>query len=101
VSTELERRESNLDRLERFFRSQPGIWIPARDFEDVAGRQAWRSRIAECRTKRGMVIENREDRDRSGRIVASWYRYLEHEPIGRAAETRVDGLLFDVHRRNG
>ena len=90
--SEQARRQSNLDRVEAFFRSQPGIWIHARDFEAVGGRQAWRSRIAECRTRRGMHIENRQDRVADGRVVASWYRFMAFTPLGRDASDYTETL---------
>jgi len=69
-----------LDQTVLFFKSRVGEWIPATAFERVGGRQAWRSRIAECRTKRGMHIENRlrvftlSDGEK---YTVSEYRYLE------------------------
>lgn len=87
MKLELERRQSNLDRVEQLFRGLPGVWIAAIDFERVGGRQAWRSRIAECRTKRNMHIENRQERDTEGRVVGSWYRFLPHVPLGPSAES--------------
>lgn len=69
------KRLSFLDRTEAFFRAFPNQWLEASRFERVGGRQAWRTRIAECRTKRGMVIENRTWRTTSG-VVVSEYRYV-------------------------
>jgi hypothetical protein len=95
MKAEIERRVSNLDRVEAFFREQPGVWIHASAFEPIGGRQAWRSRVAECRTKRGMHIENRLDLVNK-KVVASWYRYLPYTPIARdASEYTVTLPLFD------
>lgn len=88
MKAELQRRQSNLDRVEELFRRFPGVWIAAVDFEQVGGRQAWRSRVAECRTKRDMHIENRLEKDEHGAVVASWYRFLPHgAPLGPSAES--------------
>ncbi len=89
MKEEIQRRQSNLDRVEALFRSHEGEWIEARDFEIPGGRQAWRSRIAECRTQRAMYIENRQERDTNNRVVASYYRYRPQPPIGRES-TRPD-----------
>lgn len=47
------------DQVASFLRKHEGRWIPAVEFEAVGGRQAWRTRIAECRTQLGMDVENR------------------------------------------
>ena len=96
MKAEIARRISNTDRVEAFLKQQPSVWIHASDFEPIGGRQAWRSRIAECRTQRGMTIENRQDRAPDGRIAASWYRYLPYQPLGRDASDYTETLpLFD------
>ncbi len=88
MKAELDRRLSHLDKVEALFRQYPGEWIAARDFEIPGGRQAWRSRIAECRTKRQMHIENRQDRDSANCVIGSWYRWLPHgKPLGRDPAT--------------
>jgi hypothetical protein len=46
------------ERVAQLFEARIGQWIPAIDFEAIGGRQAWRTRISECR-QRGMPIENR------------------------------------------
>ena len=47
------------DAVAQFFKDRPNVWIPAIQFETVGGRQAWRTRISECRDQLGMNIENR------------------------------------------
>lgn len=47
------------DRLEAYLRAHPLRWIAATEFEYVAGRQAWRTRLSDMRIYRGMTIENR------------------------------------------
>ncbi len=108
MKAELDRRLSHLDKVEALFRQYPGEWIAARDFEIPGGRQAWRSRIAECRTKRSMNIENRIEKNKHGEVTASWYRFLPHVQLGRDPQTPaptqekhppVPQTLFDVRPR--
>jgi hypothetical protein len=47
------------ERVASFLRQHEGEWLPAIAFEPIGGRQAWRTRIAECRTQLGMDIANR------------------------------------------
>lgn len=55
------KKPSLLDRLEAFFRARPGQWIDGRALEGVAGVYAWRTRVSELRTLRGMTtLENRQ-----------------------------------------
>lgn len=51
---------SKLDATEQFFRNNPWIWIDGRRLEKVGGVYAWRSRVSDCRTKRGLHIVNRQ-----------------------------------------
>lgn len=48
------------DRVEALFRQHPGEWLDARKFMAIGGQMAWRTRIAECRTLRGLDIRNRQ-----------------------------------------
>lgn len=47
------------ERIAEYFKRQPGVWIDARSLEPIGGRQAWRTRVSDCRTQLGMTIENR------------------------------------------
>lgn len=47
------------DRLEAYLKAHANRWIAATEFEYIAGRQAWRTRLSDCRRQRGMRIENR------------------------------------------
>lgn len=103
------RRKSNTEKLREFFLLRPLEWINAREFEEVAGRQAWRSRLAELRIllqkENAGTIENRQTRrvveDGEGRKhvegpIISEYRFLPWQPQGRDAATHSVGLpLFD------
>jgi hypothetical protein len=42
-----------LDGCEAFLKAHPNTWL------EQFGRQAWRTRLSDLRTQRGMVIENR------------------------------------------
>lgn len=59
--------------LRQFFEQHPDRWIDGKRLAKVAGAYAWRSRVAELRTKDDMDIENRVTRE--GEFVVSEYRY--------------------------
>lgn len=66
------------DRVAEFLRQHEGQWLPATAFEAPGGRQAWRTRIAECRVQLGMNIENRVrlvKRQDGSTVKLSEYRY--------------------------
>lgn len=67
------------DQVAAFLKANEGKWIPAVEFEAVGGRQAWRTRIADCRKQLGMQIDNRQTRMTAPDGV-SWtlseYRYV-------------------------
>lgn len=68
-----------LERTAAFLRDHPNEWLQAREFESVGGRQAWRTRIAECRTVLGMNVENRLRRIKLAggtSYTLSEYRYV-------------------------
>ena len=72
------------DRVAAFFRQHENEWLPATAFETVGGRQAWRTRIAECRTQLGMSIDNRCRKIR--RADGSAYTLSEYRfsaPVGQ------------------
>lgn len=75
---ELDRRATNTDAVRSFFTAHPGEWISALDLERVGGRQAWRTRVSDCRTQYGMTIENRQRNMRTpdGYVRVSEYRYV-------------------------
>lgn len=67
------------DRVEALFRSRPNEWIDARMFLSIGGSMAWRTRISDVRTQRGMTIENRTRRikGREGQLwTVSEYRWV-------------------------
>ena len=67
------------DQIAAYFKAHPGQWIDGKVLAHVGGGYAWRSRIADCRTQRGMTIENRVRRVKSPAgltYAVSEYRYL-------------------------
>ena len=52
-------RQTFRDQVAAFLQRHPNQWLPAIRFEAVGGRQAWRSRISDCRVELGMQIDNR------------------------------------------
>ena len=63
------------DRLEAHFRSKPGQFISALTLMKVGGLLAFRTRISELRTQRGMTIHWKGVRRRSHQIL-SFYRFV-------------------------
>ena len=43
-----------------YFEQRPNQWIDATQLEGVGGRQAWRTRVSDCRRLHHMFIENRQ-----------------------------------------
>ena len=94
MKEELDRRASNLQTLAAYFTSHHSQWITTGELERVGGRNAWRTRVSECRTKLKMHVENKQYRDAEG-IVHSEYRYLDHTPLGPDASAyRVQKSLW-------
>jgi hypothetical protein len=52
-------RQSFNDRLEAFFREHANEWVNSDRIAEIAGKCAWRTRISNLRTERGLTIENR------------------------------------------
>lgn len=91
------------DRVASYFTARPGVWIPAADFEAVGGRQAWRTRISDCRRELGMTIENRvlvgvinghQWRRSEYRYVPPVERERGSDPQGHNLNSRIEGSLF-------
>jgi hypothetical protein len=93
-------RQPFTQRVADYFKARPGIWIDARDLETVGGRQAWRTRVSDCRREFLMNIQNRTRRVKSadGTVwTRSEYRYMPFQQIGpESTEVRptADGRLF-------
>lgn len=86
-------RLSLVERLARFFHTQPNVWLDGvRDLGRVAGVYAWRSRCSELRRfPFNMRIENRQRRIRrpdGTTYTISEYRFIPEE---RTAEGAADG----------
>jgi hypothetical protein len=66
------------DRVAEFLKRNPNRWIAAIEFESVGGRQAWRTRLSECR-QLGMTVDNRVrtvTRHDGSKYKLSEYRYV-------------------------
>lgn len=63
--------------LAQYFKERPYVWIDGLTIEQIAGRYAWRTRISDCRQQFGMVIKNRQRRQRQG--TTSEYQYVPAE----------------------
>jgi hypothetical protein len=87
VAQEQERRKGGMEQIAAWFKAHPLQWIETVDLEKLGGRNAWRTRVSECRTKLHMNIENRQDKT-TGRVI-SLYRYVPWEPLGRDASERI------------
>jgi hypothetical protein len=64
-----------------FFKARPNEWIDAVALEGVGGRQAWRTRVSECR-RQGMNIENRVRRERN--VIGDGYTVSEYRYVPEA-----------------
>ena len=87
-------RQSFTDRVEALFKARPDTWVDAIELERIGGRQAWRTRVSQCRRERGMVIENKQmkQRDPQGRVwTTSLYRWVSQPQD--AVEARLLGAI--------
>lgn len=64
------------DAVAERFKAQPNTWISAYVLMQVGGALAFRTRVSECRTQLGMIVENKVVRDENG-VATSFYRYVE------------------------
>ena len=65
------------DLVAALFRTLPGIWIDGDSISQIGGK-GWSTRVSDCRTQLGLMIENRRQRERDGSTL-SQYRYLPIE----------------------
>lgn len=79
------RGQGALTKLAVFFKNKPNQFVNGLDLAPIAGSYAWRSRVAELRTKLGMDIENRQ------RIVDGFTisEYQFHTPSRSKAKRRI------------
>jgi hypothetical protein len=78
------------DAVADYFSTYPDRWLNATELESVGGRQAWRTRISECRRQLGMDIENRTRtvQGPNGPYVVSEYKFTA--PTGQLALLSFD-----------
>lgn len=108
MKQEIERRQSNTEKVLELFRANPMVWLDAGLFMKIAGSMAWRTRISDARKiieAEGGLIENQQQRiqtynEATGHLtqveqVLSSYRYVPYIPLGPSAETpRSQKSLF-------
>lgn len=73
MNNEQERRNSFTLRVKAHFEANPNAEISAVELEAIGGRQAWRTRVSDCRKLFGMTITNKLYRSDVG--VRSVYIY--------------------------
>lgn len=88
--------QSFTDRVEALFRQHPGEWIDARTLMATGGICAWRSRVAECRTQRGLVIRNRQRKAEN----ADGKAFTISEYLYESKTQAPDALLPTVRKSN-
>lgn len=52
------------DAVADYLKGNQGQWVDGMVLQQIGGCYAWRTRLSECRTKLGMVVENRQRRVR-------------------------------------
>ncbi len=95
MKDELQRRQSNTDKVLAYFRLCPGEWIGTAMLEKLGGRNAWRTRVADARRivkAEGGQIENRQYRCES--VIVSEYRFVPWTPVGPPADQYREVSLF-------
>lgn len=75
-------RASLNDAIEAHFRQHPNEWVSFHTLAQIGGTGGWRTRISDCRLRRGMDIRNKYDRE--GGFTHSYYMYV---PAGAQTET--------------
>lgn len=93
---ELDTRRAQRNVLALYFAGHPHQLVTHDTLKALVGEN-YRSRIAECRKTLGMRIDNVPQFLADGQRTYGAYRHIPVQlPV---AETRVDGLLFDLHVR--
>ncbi len=95
MKAEIERRQSNTDKVLRMFRADPQQWISWSDFAYLVGERAYRTRISNAKKvieKEGGTVESRTFKE--GPRIITEYRYLPYVPLGRPADQYREARLF-------
>jgi hypothetical protein len=67
-------RTSYTQRVADYFEANKNVWIDSEALMRIGGRNAWRTRVSNCRTEHGMHIENRTYALNG--LTVSEYRYV-------------------------
>lgn len=106
MKAEIERRQSNTEKVVAYFRQHEGAWIGTMTLEQLGGRNAWRTRVSDARKvfiSEGGDITNRQRRtvtvDATGHKhvtgpIISEYRYLPDVVVGQMADTLAPASDF-------
>lgn len=102
LRAELDRRQTNAEKVVAYFRARPKVWIDWQDFAQLVGVRAYRTRVSDARKvveAEGGVIETRDkrgitsiERDAAGDPTRAYlgfttqYRFLPYVPLARAAD---------------
>ncbi len=62
------------DAVADHLKARPGQWVDGLTLATLGGAYAWRSRVSDCRTQLGLVIENRQRK--MGERTISEYRLV-------------------------
>ncbi len=102
IAQELEDRSAQCDKLEALFKSRPYEEISPAELSQITTH--YQQRISNCRTKRGMTIQNvpRTRTDASGTVhkADGWYLYRpDGKPLGRSADEVIAAGWSTKHGR--
>ncbi len=62
------------DAVADHLKARPSQWVDGLTLASLGGAYAWRSRVSDCRTQLGMLIENRQRK--VGELTISEYRFV-------------------------
>lgn len=83
------------DQVAGYLSSHPDQWISAYALMSVGGALAFRTRVSECRTQLGMVVDNKVERDSNG-VATSFYRYRPAQRCTDVNSTDINELPLRV-----
>jgi len=81
-------RSTYLERTAEYFKAHPRVSISCYVLEKIGGRNGWRTRVSECRTRLGMRISApTHTRDKQTGVRTSFYRY---DPPGEPRQATLE-----------